>query len=215
LIFRGAPQIQPAGAGASPEGLEVFIGLFVVIALLFTALGIWWAVYFSRHRVRVLFLSEEAAAAPSRLPLSISIVAWILIVGGIVFLPRILAPSPLVVFSFIIHGSAARLIYFLTAAISLVSGIGMLMKVEEAHSLALIYFVYSLLNTLASLLIPGSSVRRQQFLQEIQGTSPVVLPLHSMNSLATFSIAIGLGFVAVGIWFLVTRRQAFLEAVRG
>jgi hypothetical protein len=215
LIFRGAPQIQSAGAGASPEVLEVFIGVFVVIALLFTALGIWWVVYFSRDRVRVLFLGEEPAPAHSRLPLSISIVAWILIVGGLVFLPRILAPSPLLVFSFIIHGSAARMIYFLMAAISLVSGIGMLKKVEQAHSLALIYFVYSLVNTVASLLIPGSSERRQQFIQEIQGRSTAILPLNSMNSIATFSIVIGLGFLGVGIWFLVTRRQAFLESVRG
>ena len=212
LIVPAASQIQRANAGSSPDVFVALIVLFVVIALAITALGIWWLVYFNRQRVRVLFSGGEPTAVTSRLPLSISIVSWFLIAGGIVVIPRILAPSPLLVFSFIVHGFAVRVIYLLIAAASLLSGIGMLKKVKAAHSLALIYGAYGLVNALASFLIPGSSQRRNQFIQEIQGAAPAIMPL---NSIVTISIGFSLVLVGVGLWILITRREAFLEAARG
>jgi hypothetical protein len=102
-------------------------------------------------------------------------------------------------------------IYLLFAAVSIASGIGMLKKVEAAYSLALIYCAYCLVNALAAILIPGSSGRREQFIREIQGTSPMILPL---NTIVTLSILFGLAIACAGLWFLLTRRNTFLEVAK-
>jgi hypothetical protein len=81
--MRFVPETLPAGNNV-PPGL--ITGMFValgVIALLCAALGIWWIIYFNRPKVRVHFLGEDAASAPRQFPLSIAIIAWILVVGGL------------------------------------------------------------------------------------------------------------------------------------
>src|SRR5262245_490007 len=75
------PQTLPGGNNVPPgliTGMFVAIG---AIALLCTALGIWWMIYFNRPKVRVHFLGEETASTPRQFPLSITIIAWILVVG--------------------------------------------------------------------------------------------------------------------------------------
>jgi hypothetical protein len=67
----------------SPAIIIGVFAVFAVIALLNAALGIWWMIYFNRSRVKAQFMGEAAAAAPRVFPLSMTIIAWFLILGAV------------------------------------------------------------------------------------------------------------------------------------
>lgn len=201
----GIPQSPDVPAGF----IESLFTIIAVIALMFAALGIWWMIFFNRRRVKVQFLSEAAAAAPRQFPLSISIIAWFLAVAGVLLLPYSMLPFPMFIFSFALHGATAHILFLLMAVVSLLSGIGMLKKRVEAHSLAVGYFAFSILNSVATFVLPGSQARRLAFFNEFTQGQLMPIPI---NLFFVMSILFGLVIVGLCLWFLTTRRRAFVEA---
>ena len=198
-----------------PPGLMTSVfATMIVFALLHLALSVWWLFYFNRRDVKGQFMGEAAAAAPSRRPLSITIVAWLLIVGGIGAAPVYLfASSPLFVFGFVIRGWLAGAIYSLLVVAGLLAGVGLLRMKAAAHSLAVGYYGFQLLNLTTNILIPGSFARMLAVMKETVPPTPETqffLSEQFFWSIMFFSLlAVGLPF-----WFLITRRQAFLDAVK-
>jgi hypothetical protein len=195
-----------------PPGL--ITGMFVVIgtlALLWAGIGIWWIIYFNRSRVKVQFLGETVAAEPHRFPLSITIIAWMLLVGGLMGLLGLVfffsLSYPFLLFGFVLHGMGAKLLYVLFVIICIASGIGMLRGHVQAHSLAVGYFVFALLNALSYMIRPGSFSR---FMQEVPGGQNV--PSGYMNAIFPIGNILGLLGMGLLLWFLITRRQRFVEA---
>ena len=113
-------------------------------------------IFFNRSRVKAQFMGEAAASAPRLFPLSITIIAWFLIIGAVNVWLTFLLPFPMVLFGFVFRGWAGRLIAALFAGISLFAGIGMLKKRVVANSVAIGYFVLGLLNTFSFWVVPGS-----------------------------------------------------------
>jgi hypothetical protein len=211
MAMQFVPRTLPQGNNV-PTGLMT--GMFVVfgiVALLCAGLGIWWMIYFNRSRVKAQFLGEAAAAVPRRFPLSITIIAWLLLVGGLfsvlglVFLFSV--SYPLLIFGFVLHGAAAKLLYVLFVVVSITAGIGMLRGYVQAHSLAMGYFVFSLLNVLSYIIRPSSFSR---FMQEVPGGQNV--PTDFMNRFLPIGNFFGLLCLGVLLFFLITRRQRFVEA---
>ena len=211
MAMQFVPRTLPQGNNV-PTGL--ITGMFVVfgiVALLGAGLGIWWLIYFNRSRVKVQFLGEAAAAVPRRFPLSITIIAWMLLVGGLmgsfglVFLFSV--SYPLLLFGFVLHGLGAKLLYVLFVVISIAAGIGMLRGYVPAHSLAVGYFVFSLLNALSYIVRPASFSR---FMQEVPGGQNV--PSDFMNRFLPIGNVFGLLCLGLLLFFLITRRQRFVEA---
>jgi hypothetical protein len=83
MAMQFVPRTLPSGNNVPSELLTGIFVIFGIVALLCAGLGIWWLIYFNRSRVKVQFLGEAAAAEPRRFPLSITIIAWMLLVGGV------------------------------------------------------------------------------------------------------------------------------------
>jgi hypothetical protein len=196
----------------SPAFMTGVYVVFAILALLFAALGIWWMIYFNRSRVKAQFMGEAAASAPRLFPLSITIIAWFLIIGGVNVWMMFLLPFPMVFFGFVFRGWAGRLIAALFAGTSLFAGIGMLKKRAVANSVAIGYFVLGLLNTISFWVVPGSFARIQEAMQGVVGGQNVQVDLSSVP----YRLMMLLPAVAMGIalWFLISRRHAFTDEPR-
>ena len=194
----------------SPALMNRMFGLLTVVALLFAALGIWWVIYFTRPRIKAQFMSEAEAVAPRLFPVSITIIAWFLIIGGISLVFLSLFSLPVVMLGFVFRGFSGRIIALLFAGVSLFGGIGMLKKQIAANSVAIGYFIFTLLNTFSFWIVPGAFARMRDAWQEMMpfGQVPQMdvtsTPFKLMTLLPTMLIVIAL-------WFLITRRQAFLQ----
>ena len=124
-----------------------------------------------------------------------------------------LLPLPVVLLGFVFRGWAGRIIAFLFACVCLFSGIGMLKKRAVANSMAIGYFVFTLINTLLFLIVPGALARMQDAMQEMMPLGQV--PQVDFSS-AYFRLMMLLPAIVViiALWFLITRRQAFLQERR-
>ena len=79
----------------SPAFMTGVYAVFAIVALLFAALGIWWMIFFNRSRVKAQFMGEAAASAPRLFPLSLTIIAWFLIIGSVNVWLIFLLPFPM------------------------------------------------------------------------------------------------------------------------
>jgi hypothetical protein len=200
------PTLPP---NVSPELMTRIFAIFAVVALLFTALGIWWAIYFTRPRIKAQFMSEAEAAAPRLFPLSITIIAWFLIIGGVslVFMQLVL-PFPMVLLGLVVRGFGGRIVALLFAGVSLFAGIGMLKKQAAANSVAIGYSIFNLLNTLSLWIVPGAVVRMQDAIQDMMPLGQV--PQMDVTSFKLMMLPTAM-LIVIALWFLITRRQSFLQ----
>src|SRR5262249_20576047 len=134
--------------------------------LVLTALSIWWLVYFNRFTTKTQFIGEEAAATHYRRPVSITIIAWLMI-AGILYLPFVLLTSyPAFAFGFVVKGGAAKAVYLLFSLTGLAIGIGLLQFKPPSHALAVAFYAVALANIAAGILVPGSFDRMQSAMTE-------------------------------------------------
>ena len=212
ILVVGLP--MPPQQNVPPGLMTSVFATMIVFALLLVALNVWWLFYFNRRDVKAQFMGEAAAAAPSRRPLSITIIAWLLIVGGIAAAPvYLLASSPLFVFGFVIRGWLAGAIYSLLVLAGLLAGVGLLRMKAAAHSLAVAYYGFTLLNLATNILIPGSFARMLAVMKETVPPTPGTQFFLS-EQFFWFIMFCGLLSAGIPLWFLITRRQAFLDACK-
>jgi hypothetical protein len=191
----------------------VFRGLFAgaaAISMVCLGIAIWWLVYFNRSAVKASFVGDAAASHPRRLPLAVSIVAWLLIAGSVTAAVEMLFPYPLLIFGIVLRGWAASLLLALFAAIGLAAGIGMLKKRIEAHSLAVGYLGFGLANAASYIVVPGSFARLQELAREAQGNQ--ALPLPDMSGAMMFGMVVGIVTTSAILILLIRARKPFVEA---
>ncbi len=82
LVMLMMPHIAPADPNVPPSFLTAVFAFYLVLELAVGALAVWWLIYFTRRRMKEQFLSPAEAAMPLRGPLSVTIIAWLLVVGG-------------------------------------------------------------------------------------------------------------------------------------
>jgi hypothetical protein len=202
------PQIAQPQNNVPPELLRNVFTVFGLVALSGMVLGIWWMIYFNRAAVKARFAGETAPST-HQVPLSITIIAWLFVIGGASILLTLLGGYPAIIFGFVIRGWPGQLISVLFSVLGLVSGVGMLKKHPEAHSLAIGYFALGVLNTLSFVAIPGSAARMRSLLDEM-GAGRTML----VNFMGTPFVLLMLGNTIVSIlllWLLISRRRAFIE----
>ena len=207
------PQMMPPQQNVPPGLMTAVFSTMIIFALLQVALGIWWLVYFNRRDVKAQFMGEAGAAASSRRPLSITIIAWLMVIGGL-FAPFYLFVNyPAMIFGFVVRGWEARTLYLLLTLLNLLAGIGLLRMRAAAHSLTVGYCGFGLLNIATSILLPGSFARMQAFMREVYPlNSPQ--PLAFTEQIFWFCMLFGIVVNGVLLWLLITRRQAFLNACK-
>jgi hypothetical protein len=200
-----------------PQGLVT--GVFVFFAagsLMCLAIAIWWLVYFNRATVKAAFAAEAAGAAsgPRQFPVAVSIIAWVLIAGSVMTAVQMLFSYPLLIFGIVFRGLAASLLLAIFAAVGLAAGIGMLKRRAEAHSLAVGYCVFGILNVASVIVLPGSFARMQDVIGETQGSQALALPADAMYSFMVLGMLIGLVATSGMLWLLIRSRKPFVDACR-
>ena len=219
LLFTSTIEL-PANPDA-PPGTEAFIRIFAVLIYgIPVAIAIWWLILFTRKPIVAAFAGSAAAvnagapldasgfpATPPkrRSPLPISIIGWFFIASGalsILFFS--LSHSPVLLFGRILRGPAATSFLLLSAAIGIISGLGLLKLRPWSFWLMVAYQLFGLINGTASLLSPN----RVALIREIRLRRPSPLPDSFFHGITVMVLLL----LAVPLVILLYYRSAFLPS---
>jgi hypothetical protein len=201
---------MPAAADVSPQimtGIKVGVALFYGILAL---IGAFWLFYFNTARVRNQFGTGVAADGPGGRPLSITVIAWLALLGGLFCAGAALSRFPGMVFGLIFMGWAARVFYLIFAAIEIWIGLGLLRLNPLSRRVAIGMFGYTILNSALFVLLPGYADRVHMMLDLFPSSIPATPGYDPASSMGA-SIILGTVVSVVPILFLIARRQAFLS----
>lgn len=219
-----APANAPAGFARTMMGVRLGIAGFYFLLL---ALGGWWIWLFTRAGVKAQF--EMTAASPrtagvpagapaaSRVgvaqgrPVSITIIAVLILMGSLSFPAMLLLRFPAYVFGNLIDGWGAVTFYLGFSAAHLAIGMGLLKLRPWSRLAAIGIYLFGLLNT-ATMLLPG----RMEALMELTWSRfPAVMrpPVNFPMPPVWFTMAPGIVMMAVILYFLVREREAFGKRV--
>jgi hypothetical protein len=225
----------PMQGGTIDPGMRSFVDIVMVaFNLVPLAIAIWWLVFFSRPGVKQQFVTLPPHAAgdvatgdyaavtpigaprtPSR-PLSITILAWFLLVGSVMILVNLPLRSPAIFFVLLLTGPIAMAYYAVAAALQVSLGIGLLRLNPLSRTLTMAYLAYGALNVAAFNFAPGGRSRVQALLNAQETMFPWMRVARSQAAIAidpavpmVVGSAVGLGVFGVWVYFLITRKQAF------
>jgi hypothetical protein len=219
----------------------VMIGIRMVVGAFWLALlgiGIWWLVFFNRSKVKEQFgqlalafpggsMSQTAYPVQSmpvsatepgtaKRPLSITILAWLLL-AGCAFIPlSLVLRAPAILFTTLLNGGPAILFFLTFAALQLCIGIGLLRLRPVARMAAVIYFIFGFLNSAVFYFAPGGHARTLALMESQQTMFPWMRQFQGQAGLqfnpAPFLVVgavVGLFVITVPLYFLITRKLAF------
>jgi hypothetical protein len=229
---------QPVEANVI-SGVRIFTTCFMAGIV---GIGIWWVVFFTRASVKKQFvpiqqpvtgtaleapllppdslIAASVASAPTR-PLSLTIIAWLLLVGSLFAPISLFLRYPAAIFTKVVTGWPATLYYLAIAVVGLYVGIGLLRLKPLARSVGVAYYGLFFVNMAVFYLAPGGRTRMLDLMQRSQSIFPGVQtqPWKDWNATQLFDTrflavmaCIGLLSILAPIYFLVTRRQAFERA---
>ncbi len=210
---------------------RIAVGIFSGLQL---GIGIWWLVFFTRPMVKAQFVpivpaNETATASQNvqgqnaplvkagpRRPVSITVIACLLLAGAVLIPMNLIMRAPAILFTKMFFGWAAVVIFLAFSAIQLYLGIGLLRLRQSARLACIAYFVFGAANVLVFFAAPGAKARTSALLEWQKSFMPFG-QLSSYQSqfqpqLAPFlimGVVVGVTVAAVQIYFLVTRKAAF------
>jgi hypothetical protein len=218
-------------------GVRTAMGIFMFALC---AIGVWWLVFFNRPKVKEQFapiplVGEAGSSKPTdlflsgtptatsdsakRRPLSISILAWLML-AGCFFLPFSLwLGAPAMLFTRLVTGWPAVLFYLCFAAAQIYIGIGLLRLKPRARAAAIIYFVFFSVNAIVFDLAPGASTRWQALVDNQRSMFPWMRGFQDQSQFVLtsrpfllFGAVTALIWMVIPVYFLVTRKVAFERA---
>ncbi len=138
------------------------------------------------------FVAEYASATrqvPAGRPVSITVLAILLLIGSLSALFQMLSPLPLFMFGVILTGWPAHITMLMWCAVNGVSGIGLLKLEKPAWTLAFGVFCLPVLNSLM-MLLPGGRAHFAEYMQTVLQRSSFGLPAPHIPSqmMAAFAI---------------------------
>jgi hypothetical protein len=221
-----AAAFPPGEAMPSPQQLmmAVRIGMAIFYAVL-ALLGGWWMYLFNSRPVREQFRSAAgsapaagsswapAALAPTALPgspkrpISITIIAYLALLGACMFPILNILHLPLTFLGFFFTGGKAALIVSGYMSVQLLMAYGLLKLEKWGRSLAIYYFNFAIFNSIISVILPGAQARYEEATAAMQ--TSMGLPPSPFQFPIWFSLVFSLPMIAVQLWFVFTRRQAF------
>lgn len=197
------PGVNARLAETVRHGIEAF---YVALALL----GVWWLALFNRASAKRYFAGGGAEA--SARPLSISAIAYYLMIGAAGTALSVALRAPAVFFGAVATGWTAMALYSAYTAVQVYLAAGLLQLDEKARVWAIVYFVAGAANTLVLIARPGFTERMFDLQVQLENAFN--------RDMATFPGGVGVAVAvsavaAVPIWFLVRRRAAFTSGGRG
>ena len=221
----------PAGAAtqSTMTGIRLVMGGFWFgIA----GIGVWWLILFTRPKVKAQFAAPSPAyltgeglqpATPALIaqspssarPLSITIIAWLLLVGCAFFPINFLIHAPAIFFTKLVTGYAAAVYLFLYLIANLSIGVGLLRLNPTARIAGIAYYVFAFFNIGTFYFAPGGRDRMLALISASQAMFPWIKPMQESGpqfDLMPFMIVMkGIALLAmlIPLYFLITRKQAF------
>jgi len=210
----------PPTPGTDPRFLTYFRVVMTGFYALLAAIGIWWFILFTRRSVRVQFGADSSMVAaspysvpnrPPRRPISITVIAWLMIVGA-AFAPLNLWLHPPVPFLWMmLSGSWAALYTVTYAVVALYVGIGLLRLKPICRTMAIYLYSFFLFSSALFYAAPGRDTR----LHTLMNWNPLLLPHPDFQipiAIPLISGFLGLGLLVALIYFLVRSKPAFESA---
>jgi hypothetical protein len=181
----------------------------LLVAMFAIPLGvsIWWLIQFNAPSTKAAFLSETTETTLAR-PLSITVLAWLSIIGGASCLLPIAMRMPAFVAGLTFTGWAAGITYALFGAVSLYIGRGLLDLRERARIAAIGWFLFGLVHATVMTLVPSMRARMLAA-QRSMAPNPGESPPFNGAAFTTATLVVAALFAVAAIWFLVRHRSAF------
>jgi hypothetical protein len=209
---------------------------FVVFYGMFAALGGFWLYFFNRRNVKEQFrgkqpaaeaatgLSAETSGVGSRSrPVSITIIGWFLLVGSALAPLSLLfshsmfrgIQMPMCFLGFFLFGRSAMLVLAIWMALQLVAAVGLL-KLRNWGRLATIGLqCLGIVNAVILVAVPANRIRFQQLMDSLTASMNAQLPQPVPFVVPVWiEIAISLPFFLLILWFLITRKRAFVSSTQ-
>ena len=205
MVMAFLPLPAPPNA---PSGLMTGLRIGIVCIYGFLSLiGGWWLYLFNRAAV----VAQFAPGPPPARPLSVSVIAWFLLFGGVVCFAYSWLPFPAMLFGFTITGWHAKAAYLLLGLLQLWLGIGLLRLRPLSRVLTIGFFLFATLNSLALVLLPGTAARMTEAMGVLPASMRQSLPPDFPMPLGAMAVTTIIT-CGVPIWFLVHCRSAFVKA---
>jgi hypothetical protein len=205
LIVTSAVPAPPDTSPATQEAFHRFVAIMCGIPL---AIGVWWLVQFNVPSTKAAFAS--ATLARSVRPMSVTIIAWLTIIGGLTCLMGLFTRAPALLLGAAFTGWIAGIIYAMYAAFGVYIGRGLLELRDRERLLAIGWYALSLINVGAATFVPSARDRIFAAQALLRQTNPAATPFDPgmiMNVAFGFSAV----FAAVTIWLLVRERRVFIR----
>jgi hypothetical protein len=170
-------------------------------------IAVWWLIQFNTRSTKAAFASSVAGAASPR-PLSITLIAWACIFGGVSSVFGIFTRIPVFLFGAILNGWVAGVIYAVFGALTLFIGKELLELREEGRLLAIGWFGFSLVHGATVVFVPSLRRRVLDLQRAFGGNPPDPIPF-DLAKLINVSFALSAIVTVIAIWFLIRRRDAF------
>jgi len=159
--------------------------------------------------------------APTRTarPLSISIIAWFMLVSCLFIPLTFFIHPPLALFLTILTGWQSVVFMLISGALNVYVGIALLKMKPVGRLIAIGYFIFGLLNVAVFYFAPGRSARLQRLLDLQQSMFPWMRPPQSnpfQTDMMPFLFVGAIGgvvFCLVLLYFLIAAKPAFDRAV--
>jgi hypothetical protein len=232
LMMLAVPFPVGPGSPLTPSAvasIRVTLGAFWLVLL---GIGTWWLVFFTRPTVKGQFgristptsgsgfeLSQGSVnimASTSNRPLSISVIAWLLLAGSLFILMSLAMRAPAILFWMMLTGWSAVAFYLIFAALQLSIGVGLLRLKPAARIGAIIYLVFGFVNSAVFSFAPGHQERLQALIVKQQSMFPWFgsapnQPAFQFDPTPFMRLGLfaGCTFIGVQLYFLVTRKLAF------
>jgi hypothetical protein len=238
LVPMPTPPNQPTDANVT-AGVRVFMAVF---AGTMVTIGVWWLVFFTRPKVKQQFVparalvtdpplappdsiasfSEPTSTPPvPQQPLSLTILAWLMLVGA-VFIPfNIWLRVPGVFLLWVVSGWPAIAYFVVFGLAHLYVGVGLIRLKLMARSVGVAYYVFVFVNMVVFYVAPGARSRILDLHQKAQASMWWIprAPAQTWSQdwvLSTpfrvLTVSFGLIWILVPLYFLVTRKDAFEKA---
>jgi hypothetical protein len=219
-------------------GIRISMGAFM---LALAGIGVWWLVFFNRSKVKEQFgqlpfvpttgspmqtnqfslgtLASTNGPGAGRRPLSVTIIAWFLLLGCL-FIPfTLMLRFPAVLFTKLLIGWPADLFYVSFAVAQLCIGVGLLRLKPTARLAAIIIFAFGSVNAAVFYFAPGGHARMLALMERQQSMFPWVRMLPNLpgfqfdpTPFMFMGAVCGLIVAAIPLYFLITRKFAFEKA---
>jgi hypothetical protein len=223
LMFLMVP-FPPPGTPVNPQLTpNILTGMRIFLTLLYAALavlGAWWIYFFNRRSTKGQFLklpgaspqriSDDSMIALGTRPLSITLIAWYLLISAFIGVLGLSVNPPVFFFGFFFKGTFASLIMFGLALVQSLTAFGLLKLRPWGRTLAIYYFQFLIFNSLTMVFIPGTQARFDQamgdMMRDMQGSSS---PAQVMHFPIWFGAIFAVPLLALLLWVVIRKKDLF------